>query len=204
MELEEMQSIWSELSDQLEKQKKLTDKMIIMMTQEKYRKKINKVAYPETIGAIICYSAVAVILFNIQKLDTWYNLLAGVLCVLILIILPMVSLKFLYGIRNIDIANNSFKETLLNYAKRKKRFQKSMKWSYYLGFILMFAIMPVTAKIVNDKDIFLGVNSTWTLVTAIPLAILFFIVFSKWTMKWYSKNVNSAESLIKDLEESGL
>lgn len=79
-----------------------------------------------------------------------------------------------------------------------------MKWSYYLGFILMFAIMPVTAKIVNDKDIFLGVNSTWTLVTAIPLAILFFIVFSKWTMKWYSKNVNSAESLIKDLEESGL
>lgn len=204
MELEEMQSVWSELSDQLEKQKKLTDKMIIMMTQEKYRKKINKVAYPETIGAIICYSAVAVILFNIQKLDTWYNLLAGVLCVLILIILPMVSLKFLYGIRNIDIANNSFKETLLNYAKRKKRFQKSMKWSYYLGFILMFAIMPVTAKIVNDKDIFLGVNSTWTLVTAIPLAILFFIVFSKWTMKWYSKNVNSAESLIKDLEESGL
>ncbi len=204
MELEEMQSVWSELSDQLEKQKKLTDKMIIMMTQEKYRKKINKVAYPETIGAIICYSAVAVILFNIQKLDTWYNLLAGVLCVLILIILPMVSLKFLYGIRNIDIANNSFKETLLNYAKRKKRFQKSMKWSYYLGFILMFAIMPVTAKIVNDKDVFLGVNSTWTLVTAIPLAILFFIVFSKWTMKWYSKNVNSAESLIKDLEESGL
>ncbi|RKM87681.1 hypothetical protein D7036_24890, partial [Aquimarina sp. BL5] len=55
MELEEMKEVWSEISGQLEKQKKLTDKMIIMMTQEQYRKKWNKIAYPEILGTIICF-----------------------------------------------------------------------------------------------------------------------------------------------------
>ncbi len=202
MELEEMQAVWTQMSDQIEKQKKLTDKMIIMMTQEKYRNKLNKIAYPETIGAVGCYAMAILILVNIGKLDNWYNLLSGLICLSVLIVLPIFSLGMINRIRNIDIGANNYKETLLEYAKQKKRFQKSMKWSYYLGFVLMFTILPVTTKIIRGKDLFEGVNSVWPLAIAIPMAIIFFVVFSKWAMRCYNNNINSAENLIKDIENT--
>lgn len=202
MELEEMQAVWTQMSDKIEKQKKLTDKMIIMMTQEKYRNKLNKIAYPETIGAVICYAIVVLILVNITKLDNWYSLLCGVICILVLSVLPILSLKTIHRIKNIDIVANSYKDTLLEYAKQKKSFQKSMKLGYYLGFVLMFAIMPVTTKIIKGKDLFENTKSIWPFAIAIPLAIVFFIYFSKWAIRCYNNNINSAESLIKDIESN--
>ncbi len=204
MELEEMQSIWSELSGQLEKQKKLTDKMIIMMTQDKFRSKINKIAYPELLGTIICFGSAILILMNLNKLDNWYNMISGIVSLLILIILPILSLTSINRMRKVEIATNNYKETLLSYAKRKKQFQTVTKWGYYLGFILMFTIMPITTKILNNKDLFSETKRVWPFLIAIPLAIVFFIVFSKWVMKFYNKNINSAESLIKELEDTGI
>ncbi len=201
MELEEMQEVWSQLSGQLEKQKKLTDKMIIMMTQEKYRSRLNKIAYPEMIGTVMCYGMGIFILININKLDNWYTLLSGIISMIVLFILPILSLRSINKMRKVNIAANSYKETLLAYAKGKKQFQNGMKWGYYFGFILMFTIMPVTTKLLNNKDLFEGTKSIWPFVISIPLAITFFIVFSKWVFKHYISNINSAQSLIEELEE---
>ncbi len=41
MEFEEMQSVWQEMSAEIEKQKKITDSIIIKMTKSNYRNKIN-------------------------------------------------------------------------------------------------------------------------------------------------------------------
>ncbi len=202
MELEEMQAVWSEMSTQLEQQKKLTDKMITMMTQEKYRNRLNKVAYPEMIGAVICYTVAILILINLSKLDNWYTLLSGIITVIILLVLPIMSLGSINKMRNLDVARNSYKQTLIQYAKAKKRFQKVITASYYLGFIVMFTIMPVSSKLINGKDFFAETKSVWTLAVAIPLAITFFILFSRWVVKCYTNNISSAESLIKELEET--
>ncbi|PKV51244.1 hypothetical protein ATE84_3318 [Aquimarina sp. MAR_2010_214] len=201
MELEEMQTVWSQMSDQIDKQKKLTDKMIIMMTQDQYRKKLNKIAYPEMIGAIICYSVVILILVNLNKLDNWYTLLSGIISTVILLVLPILSLKSIYQMRKINIARNNYKETLLEYSKGKKRFQVATKMGVYLGFVLMFVIMPVTSKIINNKDLFSETKSLWPFAIAIPVAIIFFIVFVRWVGKCYNNNINSAETLFKELED---
>ncbi len=202
MELEEMQTIWSQMSDQIEKQKKLTDKMIMMMTQEKYRKKLNRIAYPEMAGAVICFGAAILIVINLDKLDNWYTLVSGVLSLATLIVLPVLSLRFINRMRKINIAANNYKETLLEYAKIKKQFQSATKAGYYLGFILMFVILPVTTKILNGKDLFAETHSIWPIIIAIPVAIVFFVVFSRWVYRSYNNNINSAESLIKELEET--
>ncbi len=202
MELEEIQAVWSEMSNQLEQQKKLTDKMILMMTQQKYRNKLNSIVYPEMIGAIICYIMALFILLNLSKLDNWYTMLSGVITVLIVSILPILSLGTINRMRKLDVATNNYKQTLMQYAKAKKNFQKVTRASYYLGFIVMFTILPVTSKLINGKDFFSETNSVWTLVIAIPIGIFFFIFFSRWVIKCYTDNVNSAESLIKDLEEN--
>ena len=41
MELEEMQAAWSQMSQDLEKQKQLTDEIILKMTQQKYTSQWN-------------------------------------------------------------------------------------------------------------------------------------------------------------------
>ncbi|WP_103068173.1 hypothetical protein [Aquimarina sediminis] len=206
MELEEMQAVWSQMSNQIEKQKKLTDKMIIMMTQDQYRKKINKIAYPEIIGAIICYGTAILIITNFYKLDNWYTLLSGIITTCILLILPVLSLKSIHKMHKIDIATNNYKETLIAYNKGKKRFQLVTKMGFYLGFILLFAIMPVTTKILNNKDLFSPApgKSIWPLIVAIPIAVVFFIAFARWVGKYYNRNMNSAESLFKELDKNDM
>ncbi len=201
MELEEMQAVWSELSDQLETQKKLTNKMIIMMTKEKYRSKINKIAIPEILGTVICYGTIVLILANFSRLDNWYNMLSGLISMVILLILPVLSLRSIHRMKRIDIAKNSYQQTLLSYTKAKKRFQTVAKWGYYLSFVLMFAILPVSAKVLNNKDLIADSKSVWPFVVAIPLAIAFVIFFAKWVMRSYNSNINAAENLIKEISE---
>ncbi|MBQ0733307.1 hypothetical protein [Aquimarina celericrescens] len=200
MELEEMQAVWSQMSDQIEKQKKLTDKMIIMMTQEKYRNKMNRIAYPEMIGGVVCYAIAIVILLNISKLDNWYSLLSGIISLIVLLILPILTLRSINRMRNLNIAGNSYKQTLIQYSRAKKQFHKLTTVGYYLGFVLMFTIMPVTSKIIKGRDFFTETKNPWFFVIAIPVAITFFILFSRWALKCYKNNINSAESLIKELK----
>ena len=76
--------------------------MIIDMTQQKYNQKLHKIAKPETIGALICSTQAGLILFNIHKLNNWYNLLFGILSLLILIVLSILSLNALRKLQRID------------------------------------------------------------------------------------------------------
>ncbi|AXT49782.1 hypothetical protein D1818_02710 [Aquimarina sp. BL5] len=200
MELEEMKEVWSEISGQLEKQKKLTDKMIIMMTQEQYRKKWNKIAYPEILGTIICFGMALLIFFNISKLETWYNLLFGISSAIILLVLPILSLRSINKMSGINFYKNSYKDTLIKYTKNKKQFQSLQKISYYLSFLLIFLILPVTSKIMDGKDLFTSINNIWPLIIFIPIGITFFVFFTKWVKKCYSNNINEAENILKDLQ----
>ena len=93
MELEEMKTLWGEMSIEIEKQKKLTDSLIIKMTQADYRNKISKILIPEAIGALVCFAGILFILINIQKLNNWYLLVCGITSALILFVLPLLSLK---------------------------------------------------------------------------------------------------------------
>ena len=89
MELEEMQAAWSQMSQDLEKQKQLTDEIILKMTQQKYTSQWNKIFTAEKIGGIICYTALIALLFNFNKFDTLGLQISGILCIIILAILPI-------------------------------------------------------------------------------------------------------------------
>jgi len=100
----------------------------------------------------------------------------------------------------VNFYKNSYKDTLIRYTKSKKQFQSLQKYSYYLGFLLIFLILPVTSKILSGKDMFVGVKNIWPLAVFIPLAIVFFIFFYKWVRKCYQNNMNEAESILNDLQ----
>jgi hypothetical protein len=198
MDLEEIQTIWSEMSYQLEQQKKLTNEIIMKMTQERYRTKFDNITFYETIGAVICFLAAIYLLVNINKLDTWYLLACGIFTIAFLIILPVITLGLLGKIKRMNIVKNSLKETIVGYTKAKNQLLLMQRVGIYLSFVLMFTCLPVFSKIMNNKDLFLQ-SKIWLIY--LPIMAIFLFFFTRWGYKCYKNITNSAENILKELED---
>ncbi len=186
------------MSEELDRQKLLTDKMVVEMTQQKYRDKLSQISLPETVGTFICFAMAAYALFNFNKLDTWYLVLCGVISISFCLILPILSLRSIHKLKQIDLGNNSYKESLIRYAKEKDRFVKIQKAGYYLGFVFSLAVLPVAGKLMRDKDLLLDAK-LW--IWYIPLALVFHFLFSKWVWKHYSSVARGARNLLEELKD---
>ena len=193
-----MKGLWKNMSEELDRQKLLTDKMVVEMTQQKYRDKLSQISLPETVGTFICFAMAAYALFNFNKLDTWYLVLCGVISISFCLILPILSLRSIHKLKQIDLGNNSYKESLIRYAKEKDRFVKIQKAGYYLGFVFSLAVLPVAGKLMRDKDLLLDAK-LW--IWYIPLALVFHFLFSKWVWKHYSSIARGARNLLEELKD---
>lgn len=199
MELEEMKSLWSNLSKEVEQQKILTDNLIMEMTKERFTSKMDKIAIPEIVGTLICFAMALFIIVNLNKLDTWYLMACGVFTVAYLILLPILSLQTLYKMRNINVSEHSYKGALINFAKYKKRYMVIQKSSVFFSILLLITTLPVSGKILSGKDIFMQ-NSVWY--WYVPLMLVFLFFFYRWALKCLGSITNSAEGLLKDLENN--
>ena len=200
MELEEIQATWAKMSQELEKQKLLTNEIIIHMTQQRYTKKFKTISIFETIGAIICFATAFYILMNFKSLDTWYLISCGVFTLIFLVVLPILVLRAIHKIKHIDIFKNSYKNTIREYIKAKKNLLLLQRTGMYLSLIQLFAVAAVFAKIWSGKDFFMKDRGIWDYTAIIGAALLIFIV-AKWGYKGYLKITGSAEQILKVLEE---
>tara|TARA_R110000868_G_scaffold4211_10_gene26551 strand:- start:8360 stop:8959 length:600 start_codon:yes stop_codon:yes gene_type:complete len=199
MELQEMQETWREMSLELEKQKKLTATIIIKMTQEKYKNKFRTITVFETIGTVICFIAALFILLNFTKLDTWYLVACGLITLGYLTILPILVLRSLYRIKNLNLISKNYKETLYSYTKEKKQLLLLQKLGVFGSFLVLFSSLPVFSKISSNKDFFkmdLGLSFYIILIGV----LIFFYFFTQWGYKSYMKITTSAELILNELE----
>ncbi len=195
-----MKTLWGEMSLELDRQKNLTDKLIIDMTHERYTNKFNKIFYYESIGAVVCFAIAIYIIINLGKLDTWYLLAFGIFIISFLLILPILVLRSINRIKRLDIATNNYKETLAGFARAKKELLLTQRFGIYLNFILVLAVLPVASKILSNKDLFIIEHSA-KLWFAIPTLFIFLYFFSRWGYRCYKSITNSAENIIKELED---
>ena len=198
MELEEMKGLWNEMSKRIDNQKILTDKLVIQLTKQNYVNKLKAISIPESIGTVVCFASAVYIFMNFGKLDTWYLQLFGFFVIAYSLILPALSLRAIKKMKSIDIAGNTYKQSLMEYAKSKKHFMFIQKLSYYLGFILLLVILPVFAKLMRNTDVF---HESMTWVWYAPFGMLFLYFFSMWVYKGYKKATTSAENILKELDE---
>lgn len=199
MELEEMQTVWSQMSDQLEKQKKLTDKIILDMTQEKYKNKFNKMSTYESLGALVLFVAALLILINFNKLDTWYLLTCGIIVLAYIVTIPTMVLRSLHSMKRLNIATNNYKETLIEFTKKKSHLLFVQRLGISLNFVIMIAFLPVASKLMSGKDIFIESNILYWYVPVMAIVLFF---FSRWGYKCYKNITASAENLLLELEDS--
>ena len=199
MQLEEMKNLWDEMSLKIDSQQKLTNKLIMEMTQQKFRNRFNTLSLYETSGTVICFLAATFILLNLDKMDTWYLMLCGILSLLILIILPILSLRALFGLKKLNLSKNNYKETLLEFSKRKKNMMLIQQFSVGISIVLMWMVAPVFSMIVNGKDFFMQEHSTGLLLfyAASTIGVIF---FARWGYGCYKRITASAEKDLKELE----
>ncbi|WP_324027368.1 hypothetical protein QSV08_05700 [Maribacter sp. BPC-D8] len=199
MELEELQSAWTQMSDELNHQKKLTNQIILDMTKKKYQNKFSTITKYETLGAVVCFAIAFFVLLNFGKLDTWYLQICGVLTLSFLIVLPAMVLTTLKKIKNIDILNGSYKENLKFYLKTKNRLLRLQQIGMAVGFIGLLFIVPVTSKIISNKNVFItNLKTEQYVVFTVTLIVMLF--FFRWAYKGYIKVTQSAQELIQELE----
>jgi MFS family permease len=199
MQLEEMKNLWDEMSLKIDSQQQLTNKLIMEMTQQKFRNRFSTLSLYETSGAVICFLAATFILLNLDKMDTWYLMLCGILSLLILIILPILSLRALFGLKKLNLNKNNYKETLLEFSKRKKNMMLIQQFSVGISIVLMWMVAPVFSMIVNGKDFFMQEHSTGLLLfyAASTIGVIF---FARWGYGCYKRITASAEKDLKELE----
>ncbi|WP_339701773.1 hypothetical protein [uncultured Marixanthomonas sp.] len=201
MELEEMQTVWSQMSDQLEQQQKLTDKIIIDMTQQKFKNRFSTLSTYEIIGAIICFVAAVVIVLNLDKMNTWYLMMASILSILSLVVMPILSLRSLFGMKNLNLTTDSYKDTLVKFIKKKKQMLLVQQLGAVYSVILMWLVVPVFMMAFNNKDFFQTEKSTGLLIfyAAITIGI---IIFARWGYGCYKNITARAEADLQELEST--
>jgi hypothetical protein len=198
MDLDKMKEIWSEMSDQLEKQKKLTNQIILKMTQERSNNRLNKLINFEIIGSIISVGLIVLVIANFDKLGNGLMLTAGIVSIIIFVMSTLTSLNFIKKAKKIDVVKNSYKQTLIDFATCYKTYQIHMKLSTILGIVMVFVFLPVVAKILSNKDILSDLEEFWESLIAcsIILPVVWYIIY-----KFYSRNMEEVNRLLKDLEE---
>ncbi|WP_373074375.1 hypothetical protein [Zeaxanthinibacter enoshimensis] len=196
MELEELQQVWAELSQEVEQQKKLNHKIIMEMTQQKYQQKFDKISRYETAGSVVCILAAVFVLFNFEKLDSLFYQLCGIVAIAFLVLLPIAVLRALKKIRSIDLINTTYKETMIAYNKAKDRLLLLQRIGLFSSFIFFFITLALSGKIFNDKDIFQE-TGIWFPVTVVLVGLA---LFSWWGYRKYLSITGSAKNLIEELE----
>lgn len=196
MELEEMKSLWEDMSQKVEQQKILTDQLILEMTKERFENRMRRISVPETISALICLVAVIYLIINFNLLDIWYLQLAGIFTIVACLVLPMLSLTSLKRMKAIDISKSTYKECLVNYSKEKTRFMRLQKINFYTSFIVLILAVISFGKIVKGIDIF---TMTEKLNWLLPSGIGILYIFSYWALKKYKKATDSADDILREL-----
>lgn len=199
MELEEMQAAWSQMSQELEKQKQLTDEIILKMTQQRYTSQWNKIFTGEKIGGVICYVALVAILAYFKELDTIPLQIAGILCMLILAILPILSLKTIKAMKRVNVTTMSYKETMKTYAEGKKNFVNFQKLNIGLSFVFMILTVPVSAKLLNGKNLFETLDPKLGIAAPFMLALFGLLIWA--VTRCYKRILRNSENILKEIEE---
>lgn len=197
MELDEMKSLWADLSLQMEKQDKIQKEILLQITKQKFRNKMNGIRIPEILGSLVCVGYAMYFLSRFGDFELWYNQVFALIAILLMIALPAASLTAVKGMRNIRIDLEAPAKLLEKFSQSKIRFWKVQRYGMIFGAILMISILPPLVELNGSEEI---VNKPWFWGVYVPGGLIFMVLFSRWVLKKYRRVMDSSERMLKELE----
>ena len=198
MELEQLKMAWEDLSRKVEKQHKLTNQIIEKMTRQQYRSQLNKIAYPEITGTVICYAGAVLLGWSFKRLDQPLMQIFGILSLVYLVAAPIASLTLLAGLTKVQVSTMSYSEAVRDYIRKKIQFQKFQKLNVSPGFVFMIISFPVLLDLMG-KDISEVPQAVW--MCLLPCVVIFFFLATRWVLRNYNRALKEAEGLLAEIME---
>lgn len=197
MELDEMKSLWADLSLQVEKQDKIQKEILLQITKQKFRSNMNGIRIPEILGSLVCAGYAMYFLSRFGDFELWYNQIFALIAIFFMIALPTASLTAIKGMRNIKLDSEAPAKLLEKFSKSKIRFWKTQRYGMIFGAILMISILPPLVELNGSEEI---IYKPWFWGIYVPGGLIYMLVFSRWVLKKYRAVINSSENMLKELE----
>ena len=198
MNVEDLQAIWTEMSEELDKQKKLTHEIIMQMTQQRYKSQLQKISNYEGLGAILCFIIGIGMLVNLNKLETWFELVCGIFTAVFLLVYPFLSLGSIRAMKRINIIEGKYTDTIKAFTKARNNFLLVQRIGIGLGFVLIITVLPVASRIIKGKALF---QETGVWIWYTPIMLILMILISRWGYGHYKRITKSAGNILSELEE---
>jgi len=199
MDLDEMKIAWSDMSVQLEQQKKLTNEIILKMTQEKSHSKLNNIIMMESMGMIVTAIALVYIIINFYKFDNWLEITGGIGTCLILILALVFGSILIKKAKRINLVKDSFSDTISHFTAFKKLLGYYKRLSIVINVFGAILIIPVTFALFSEKDILENLAEAGRAL----IAAAFLVPIVLWLIiKFYKRNIGAVNTAFKNLNDN--
>ncbi len=199
MDIEEIKKNWSQINDELEKQKKFNTKMFSEITREKANNSLKKILNYEIAGGIVLVILILFIALRFNMLDTDVSLASGVIVIVISLLSLILSGILMNKIIKVKFYEKPLVETIKDVSNLKVYYYKYKIATWINAVILAFTVIPVFIKIVHNKNIFEHFSYY---IIPISIGLTIGIVIAYFIFKrLYEFNLTKVENLLKDLEE---
>lgn len=192
-----MKSLWADLSLQVEKQDKIHKELLMEITKQKFRNKLNSIRIPEILGSMVCVGYAMYLLARFADFELWYNQVFALVTIFIMIALPVASLTAIKGMRNLRLDKESPATILNKFTKSKIRFWNVQRYGMIFGAIVMLTLIPPLAEL-NGSGEMISNPVFWLIY--IPAGLVFMYLFSRWALKKYKGVIDSSERMLRDIE----
>ena len=196
MDLDEMKTAWTDLSIELDAQKRLTREVILKMTQEKSNSRLGRIVVAESIGITTTIAAIIYLLFNVHKLTHWTSIVGFVGLLGVLILGISFGLRIISKARKINVLDNTYAEVIRHFDEFRALLRQYKKFSIWISILSTLFVVPVMTEILLGKNVQEMENLGEGLLAAfilIPLVLYGFIRF-------YASNVSAVKRALKDID----
>ena len=199
MDIEEIKKNWSQINDELEKQKKINTEIFTQITKDKAKNSLRKILNYEIAGGIVLVMFIVFIALRFNMLDTSVSFASGIVAIVISLFSLILSGILMNKIMKVKFYEKPLVETIKNVSNLKLYYYKYKIAVWINAVILAFSFIPVFIKIVHQKNIFEHFSYY---IIPISIGLTIGIVIAYFIFKrLYEFNLSKVENLLKDLEE---
>ncbi len=130
MELDDFKNTWDEMSNHIKAKQHLNLKIFDDMSKRKFHSSLKKIILPEIFASVICIGCAVFIGLNLDKLNTIFFKIVGVISILLFVLLPAISLMSIQQLYKSADIHKSYADTLKDFAVQKIKFCKLQKLNF--------------------------------------------------------------------------
>lgn len=196
MDLDEMKAVWSDLSGQLDKQKKLNQELIMKMTQEKSSSRLGRIIRMEAIGITVSLAMLVYLILNFRELDYWPSIVGGIGLLLTLILGIAFGTMLISKARKINVIKNTYAEVTRHFDEFRAMLRLYKKLSIWTAVISPPLTIPLFYDLFLDKAI---QDDLEGVAVGVVFTLLFTPLILKFFFRYYSRNVSQVKKALNDM-----